>query len=116
MVACRLDRIRSAAGPAIDERHCFAIVSPAIGAMSGLGHSRQIRGVCRMSASHPASDVSGPGRHFAFGPEPEVSNHLARAVTTLEPSGRSPDPKGVGHPDEFFGRHRYPSARFFLPR
>jgi hypothetical protein len=33
-----------------------------------LGHSRRLRDVCRMPDLHPASDISGPDRHFAVGP------------------------------------------------
>src|SRR5262245_52966068 len=41
--------------------------------MSDLGHSRRFDDLCRMSDLHPASDVSGPGRDFAVGPEADMS-------------------------------------------
>jgi hypothetical protein len=42
-------------------------------AMSVSDHSRRFPDVRRMSGLLPASDVSGPGRHFAFGPQAEAA-------------------------------------------
>jgi hypothetical protein len=41
--------------------------------MSVPGHSRWFRDVRHMSDLHPASDVFGANRHFAYGPEADVA-------------------------------------------
>jgi hypothetical protein len=47
--------------------------------MSGLGQTRRFRDVCGTSGSPQTADISGPSRHFAFGPGPDISR-LARTV------------------------------------
>ena len=57
--------------------------------MSVLGHSRRFRDVRRMSGLPRTADISGAGRHFAFGPKSEVSTlKLEPKPVVYMPKGR----------------------------
>jgi hypothetical protein len=47
--------------------------------MSAPGQTRRFRDVRDMSGLPQTADISGPGRHFAFVPRPDISR-VARAV------------------------------------
>jgi len=42
------------------------------GVMSILGPTRRFRDVRGMSGLTPTADISGPSRHFAFGPQGDI--------------------------------------------
>jgi hypothetical protein len=50
--------------------------------MSASGQTRQFRDVSDMSGLPPTSDVSRPGRHFAFVPEGDIADAPQLSPTT----------------------------------
>jgi hypothetical protein len=48
-----------------------------------LGQSRRFRDVRRMSGLPQIADISGPGRHFAFGPQADIADASIQGLGTI---------------------------------
>jgi hypothetical protein len=82
--------------------------------MSALGQTRRFRDVRGMSGLSPTADISGPGRHFAFGPNADIRQAVRLAWEQCKriraQNGRDGATHSSGHPAR---RHDLDSWRHF---
>ncbi len=57
----------------------------AISGKSAKGQTRRFRDVRGMSGLPPTADISGPGRHFAFGPTTDIPAPAGRSIRPIAP-------------------------------